>query len=508
MLKGTAITRFVMLILVLMALTSCAQKALVSIEFNDPGSLSETDMALLSAVVGVEEFSVQGQQIVYVLPDSFTEEKINTIRRSLFRIYHNKSLQDEQADLINKRTGGRTRVTFNIAKKPYYEDGYFYLEYTLEPGAEFEILPGYNKQIILFAEGSQLNKVRHGIEFIPDREAEPHRIKFYQDDLLYVFSKDYHHLSVDQIVANLSREEYSQLLTYTYFSNIGTNIRSVHIQSTKGREEILPLNQSDMEESNRSLIASYHTPEAVSIDANTRETLIATLATGGNEHWYPRHRSYLSGPAQRHIAFLVKENDQAFLNIDQYRYPKGISRRGSWTRIVAGKFSPDGSRLATVEQDTGVSHVRIFAPENKQYLGQEFYYSRIDYLSFSPDSRHLVYSVYDNDRAFVVVDNHESSLLFDKVAVPTYSPDGQLLVYAGKRNGQWYMVENETVTEKTISGISEIQTIFFRPGTQEYYVVSKNDNTLSIMVNGTTPLPGFEPKEYGYMTNLVQSDDG
>jgi Tol biopolymer transport system component len=96
-------------------------------------------------------------------------------------------------------------------------------------------------------------------------------------------------------------------------------------------------------------------------------------------------------------------------------------------------FSPDGKRFHYAAETAGKTVVVSDGKEGKEY-------EKVARLQFSSDGRRTVYGSYGGKQSFVVIDGVEKGPYEDTGAVGPFSPDGQRLAYAIKRDGKWRLV--------------------------------------------------------------------
>lgn len=94
-------------------------------------------------------------------------------------------------------------------------------------------------------------------------------------------------------------------------------------------------------------------------------------------------------------------------------------------------FSPDGKRLAYVAQ-AGDNYAYVVVVDDKVVYDCPDCEGILD-LVFSPDSQHLVYTVYINKHWFAALDGTVLPQTKDLLSPPCFTPDGKRLIYLKQR---------------------------------------------------------------------------
>ena len=243
-----------------------------------------------------------------------------------------------------------------------------------------------------------------------------------------------------------------------------------------------------------------------------------------NDNWYIQindkkfgsfdqlFKFYFSLDSERNV-FLAKEGDEWFCVVDGEKGP-------TFEKAVAAfQFSPDSSRYAytgatenksrmITDGTPGPNYQSVgepyFSPDSKHLAYRAFRYEKqqwftvldgkesakgyfgIGQYTFSPDSKHLAFPATNSiNDSMMVVDGVEqcSGENFKILGAPTFSPDGNYIVYHARAKGEkWHLLVNGQLLPEIYGGFfkgtpiifdspTHFHTIGIKPGGKEFVLI-------------------------------------
>ena len=165
-------------------------------------------------------------------------------------------------------------------------------------------------------------------------------------------------------------------------------------------------------------------------------------------------------------------------------------------------FSPDGSRLAYMAYVGDEPSYAVVIDDERGPLFDE-----IRGITFSPDSRHLVYFGCRDDKWYAVLDGAESAAYYNVDHEPVFSPDSRRLAYLARHDYDEYLLvvrrpKDATPREAIVSGPSRFpitQPVFSPDGARMAYTSMDG-----LVVEGAEPL---DIDKYSTIYGLTFSPD-
>jgi len=107
----------------------------------------------------------------------------------------------------------------------------------------------------------------------------------------------------------------------------------------------------------------------------------------------------------------------------------------------------------------------------------------IKFCSVSPDGKHVIYVIRNNDKEFVLYDRKKEKL-YDEILLgtPIFSPDSRSIAYVAREGNQWFVVLNgkEGKRYEEIPG----NMLTFSQDSKNLAYVAKADNAYLVVVDG------------------------
>ena len=123
---------------------------------------------------------------------------------------------------------------------------------------------------------------------------------------------------------------------------------------------------------------------------------------------------------------------------------KASSKRKASEKLIANvdfskwikatfKTSPDNRHIAYVTKEGNKAFVTVDGKKEKQYDGIE-----ISGSIFSPDNKHVAYIAISGNKCFAVMDGKEGKQ-YDAIDELVFSPDSKFLAYKAQISAQWFV---------------------------------------------------------------------
>jgi Tol biopolymer transport system component len=155
---------------------------------------------------------------------------------------------------------------------------------------------------------------------------------------------------------------------------------------------------------------------------------------GVNQKYYDQVDNPHFSPDSQRLLYSARLGDEWFTVLD------GIEgKRYEDLKIQSPGFSPDSNRYTALAKKDGKFRILVDGVEGNPYT------SYGAFPSFSPDSRHVVYSAWNDEGWFVVLGNQKYGPYLDLAeGRPTFSPDGMHMAYvAWERDGVYFFIDGE-----------------------------------------------------------------
>jgi len=248
---------------------------------------------------------------------------------------------------------------------------------------------------------------------------------------------------------------------------------------------------------------------AYAVKETKEDSLIKSyiVLDGNKQNDYLRvvRSTFAFSPNSQHFAYLAltkteKVEDRKLLVIidgnEEQIYPHYYvenDQRNVYYNVKPNfTFSPDSKHFvySVINAKEKRWFVVLDGKERKEYEGLGP--AEISF-TFSPDSRHLAYAACDNYKWFVVLDGKEDKL-HDSIFCLTFSPDSQHFAYAAIEGSKSFMVIDEK-EQKSYDGIVDIP-LTFSPDSQHFaYGAREGDKRFVV-------LDGKEQKKYDEIVDI------
>jgi len=112
-------------------------------------------------------------------------------------------------------------------------------------------------------------------------------------------------------------------------------------------------------------------------------------------------------------------------------------------------------------------------------------YTSVADITFSPDSKHLVYRALSDKRVSLILDGNPSQT-YDDITPPAFSPDGRHHVFAAIKDKSAVIVMDGVEADKTYTGwISGSRPVFNSPDTCDLLML-RDKQILHVRVRSTS----------------------
>jgi Tol biopolymer transport system component len=191
--------------------------------------------------------------------------------------------------------------------------------------------------------------------------------------------------------------------------------------------------------------------------------------------------------------YIASDSGKAFI---YYRYV----RFRAYERITNPGFSPDGKRFACLAYNGGRQSL-IVSNSSILTLGN------VSTYALDPATDRLAYAAQDSSQQ-IVVEEGDSSKVYDEAQDLTYSREGSHLAFAASAGGRWLVVRDGEELPAYPDDVLDISGITFnRNGVHLAYVVSVLDS-IDDSVSEYTVVDENAGEVHGAIADLCYSPDG
>lgn len=234
----------------------------------------------------------------------------------------------------------------------------------------------------------------------------------------------------------------------------------------------------NIETADNFIFSPFESRFAFRAQKNKRQFVVVDGKPGMAYDGIPIKDNFTFSPNGKRFIYVALKNNNCVAVVD------GREELLSFNFIESVRFSPDSSQYAYKARTEKAINKEKWCMVKDGQAGNV--YDHIFDLIFSPDSKHLAYTVIKDRKMMLVFDGHEMDL-YDRVGLPVFSFDSKIFAYAYMENDRWYIM----LGDQRSTPFDQIFKFYFSLDSKRNAFFAKNDDESFCVVNGEKE-PDFE----------------